>query len=201
MKPLFAGIKSRPLYTGVAIDHAASHHIWAVEGGGVSKLRAILTGDATHLLAASTILVTGDQAAATCEFYHQKQADSCHHMQTVQNLVTRLAVMLSTARMGLRLYVLGSEDFIGQVAATAQRQGIDFDDMRTEQCGSLARLVQCVHCKGMIDHVTTNIVPCPHCGIQLFVRDHYSRRLGAFQGVAVNAEDPSAIPTIEEIYK
>jgi DNA-directed RNA polymerase subunit RPC12/RpoP len=54
--------------------------------------------------------------------------------------------------------------------------------------------VQCVHCKGITENVTTQPVTCAHCGLLLFVRDHYSRRLAAFQGVCINAEDPSEVP-------
>ena len=42
---------------------------------------------------------------------------------------------------------------------------------------------------------------CSHCGLTLLVRDHYSRRLGAFQGVCINAEGPAEIPPVEELYK
>jgi len=33
------------------------------------------------------------------------------------------------------------------------------------------------------------------------VRDHYSRRLAAFQGVCIDAEDPGNVPTSVELYK
>jgi hypothetical protein len=34
----------------------------------------------------------------------------------------------------------------------------------------------------------------------LFVRDHFSRRLGAYMGLMVDAESPGELPEIEEIY-
>jgi dimethylamine monooxygenase subunit C len=37
--------------------------------------------------------------------------------------------------------------------------------------------------------------------LNLFVRDHYSRRLGAFQGVCVDAEVPGDVPAVEDLYK
>ena len=79
--------------------------------------------------------------------------------------------------------------------------GIRHQSIRTEHRGSLARRVQCVHCKGLTEPVTTNIVACAHCGLHLLVRDHYSRRMGAFQGVNVDAEAPGQVPTIEEVFK
>ena len=54
--------------------------------------------------------------------------------------------------------------------------------------------MQCVHCKGITEDVTTDPFQCAHCGLHLFVRDHYSRRMAAFQGVRVDAEDPGNVP-------
>jgi dimethylamine monooxygenase subunit C len=54
--------------------------------------------------------------------------------------------------------------------------------------------VQCVHCKGVTEDVATDPFQCSHCGLHLFVRDHYSRRLAAFQGVNIDAEDPGLVP-------
>ena len=42
---------------------------------------------------------------------------------------------------------------------------------------------------------------CSHCGLLLLVRDHYSRRIAAFQGVCINAEDQSEVPPMEEMFK
>ena len=54
--------------------------------------------------------------------------------------------------------------------------------------------MQCVHCKGITENVATYPFQCSHCGLWLFVRDHYSRRLAAFQGVNIDAEDKGEIP-------
>jgi DNA-directed RNA polymerase subunit RPC12/RpoP len=63
------------------------------------------------------------------------------------------------------------------------------------------RRVQCVHCKGFTENVTTNPVKCTHCSLTLMVRDHYSRRLAAFQGVCVDAEVPGEVPEMEALYQ
>ena len=69
-----------------------------------------------------------------------------------------------------------------------------------EQRGSLVRRMQCVHCKGISENVTTQPSQCAHCGLWLLVRDHYSRRLGAFQGVCIHAEEPANIPPAVETF-
>ncbi len=55
-------------------------------------------------------------------------------------------------------------------------------------------------CKGFTENVTTSPVRCSHCGLNFCVRDHYSRRLGAFQGVCIDAEVPGEAPAPEEIF-
>ena len=45
-----------------------------------------------------------------------------------------------------------------------------------------------------MDEVVATPVACSHCGVKLTVRDHYSRRLGAFMGVCVDAEAPGVLP-------
>jgi hypothetical protein len=100
--------------------------------------------------------------------------------------------------MGTRLYVAGTEGFIGQALQVAMELGVDPASVLTEHCGSLARRVQCVHCKGITENVTANPVSCSRCGLALFVRDHYSRRIGAFQGVNIDAEAPGTAPAPEE---
>ncbi|NBW26193.1 MAG: hypothetical protein EBR89_12560, partial [Betaproteobacteria bacterium] len=70
----------------------------------------------------------------------------------------------------------------------------------TEQRGSLVRRMQCVHCKGISENVTTQPAQCAHCGLWLLVRDHYSRRIGAFQGVCIHAEEPGNIPPAVETF-
>jgi hypothetical protein len=79
----------------------------------------------------------------------------------------------------------------------ALEEGIDFGSIVTEHRGSEARRVQCVHCKGITDNVTTQPFICSHCGLTLLVRDHYSRRLAAFQGVCIDAEEPGSAPPPE----
>ena len=102
--------------------------------------------------------------------------------------------------MGTRLYLAGTEGLIGQAMRVATEAGMDHGAIETEHRGSLARRVQCVHCKGITEAVTTQPVTCAHCGLTLLVRDHYSRRIAAFQGVCIDAEEPGVVPPTEDLY-
>jgi dimethylamine monooxygenase subunit C len=119
---------------------------------------------------------------------------------TIPVLLNRLHQNLVNAKMGTRFYIAGTEGFIGQAMKVGLDLGIDFASMRTEHQGSLARRVQCVHCKGITDDVKTSPYTCTHCGLALLVRDHYSRRLAAFQGVCIDAEEPGTAPAPEVMF-
>ena len=96
---------------------------------------------------------------------------------------------------GHRLYVSGTEGFIGQMVQLALAHHIDHHSIVTEHRGSLARRVQCVHCKGITEERhDQHREAVPHCGLKLLVRDHYSRRLGASWVCAVDAEEPGTAP-------
>ena len=92
------------------------------------------------------------------------------------------------------------EGFIGQAMLVALDYGMDHPSIITEHRGSLARRGQSGHCKGITDDVTTSPFACSHCGLTLLVRDHYSRRLAAFQGVNIDAEEPGSAPQPKELF-
>jgi hypothetical protein len=113
---------------------------------------------------------------------------------TYEAAVPRLRRVLAGAHMGLQVYLAGTEGLMGQAMLEATQAGIPHSAIQTEHRGSTARRVQCVHCKGITEDVTHDPFQCAHCGLHLFVRDHYSRRIAAFQGVRIDAEDPGNIP-------
>ena len=114
--------------------------------------------------------------------------------------VQRLRHTLANAHQGLQVYLAGTEGLMGQAQNEAMQAGIPHGAIQTEHCASIARRMQCVHCKGITEDVMTDPFVCSHCGLNLFVRDHYSRRLAAYQGVCIDAEDPGNVPEPKELY-
>lgn len=114
--------------------------------------------------------------------------------------VSRLRKALADAHMGLQIYLAGTEGLMGQAMNEAMKAGYPASAIQTEHRGSVARRVQCVHCKGITEDVMTDPFVCAHCGLNLFVRDHYSRRMAAFQGVCIDAEDPGQVPPSKGLY-
>jgi predicted RNA-binding Zn-ribbon protein involved in translation (DUF1610 family) len=196
---LVQGIKSRPVYTGLTIDQNAHRHLFALEGEGPLALLEQLERSGGRLPANATILYAANGSAHAAAL-SMLRPDDFWAAPSVPVLLNRLTEEISNAKMGTRFYIAGTEGFIGQAVQLGLEQGIDHASMRTEHRGSLARRVQCVHCKGFTDNVKTSPFSCSHCGLSLLVRDHYSRRLAAFQGVNIDAEAPGTAPPPKEIF-
>lgn len=191
-----ATIRSRPVYSGLHPVLTARRNLVAVEGAGRDAAARLLAG-APEAFAARTHLLCTKPAV------EEPRLAAAHRLEAFggpDELLDALGRLLVRATMGTRLYAAGSEGFVGRVIRTGVEHGIDHRSVLTEHAGSLARRVQCVHCKHVGEQVTVSHFECEGCGRLLFVRDHYSRRLAAFQGVCVNAEDPTERPVPEVAY-
>jgi predicted RNA-binding Zn-ribbon protein involved in translation (DUF1610 family) len=192
-------IRSRPTYPGLRPLVAARRTLVAVEGTGAAAVLRLLSeappGFADRTEAVLTAVTPEHEAGLRAAGV---RVHACADVDAVLGTLDRL---LSGARMGTRLQVAGGEGFVGRVVRLGIDHCIDPRSVLTEHAGTLARRVQCVHCKMFAESVTTSLHECQGCGNLLVVRDHYSRRLAAFQGVCVNAEDPSQRPEPEEVYR
>jgi hypothetical protein len=194
-------IKSRPVY-GRLTPAPGKRHVFVADGdGALAIIDMAKAAPAGFFERANVIYVPSDGAGPGYgEHLHALGPDAFHQGPSIAAILPRVAQTLANARMGTRLYLAGSEGLIGQVMRLALEAGIDHASIETEHRGSLARRVQCVHCKGITEGVTTQPAVCGHCGLTLLVRDHYSRRIAAFQGVCIDAEEPGVIPPTEEIF-
>lgn len=197
-----SAIKSRPIYKGLHINAHARRHLFALEGEGALALMGQAESQGAQFLAKAEVLYVahGSQPRAHEGSLQKLAPRTFWQAPTIPTLLTRVRATLSTATMGTQLYIAGTEGFIGQVMQVALELGIDPNSIATEHRGSLARRVQCVHCKGITENVTASPCTCSHCGLALLVRDHYSRRIGAFQGVNIDAEAPGTAPSPQELF-
>jgi len=197
-------IRSRPVY-GLLQPRAGTAHLCVADGEGAGAIRDLFAkagADAPAMLAkAHIIYVPG--ANGTDEFASLEAlgAAQCHRSPSFWAAESRLRKVLADAHMGLQVYLAGTETLMGLAQRDVIEAGLPHDAVQTEHRGSLARRVQCVHCKGITENVTTDPFVCSHCGLNLFVRDHYSRRLAAFQGVNIDAEEPGNVPPAVERFK
>jgi len=191
-------IPSRPRYGGLS-PLTGNQHLLVADGAGGQAIVDMSRQVAPDWFAGAHIIyVVGDASPAFAGMPQKLQAlqvRQWHESPTIASALPRIAKVLADAHMGMRLYLAGTEGLIGQVMQLALNSGMEHSSISTEHRGTLARRLQCVHCKGITEDVTTQPAQCAHCGLWLLVRDHYSRRIGAFQGVCIHAEEPLNIPT------
>ncbi|MBI1692119.1 hypothetical protein D9Y22_25975 [Methylorubrum sp. DB1722] len=191
---------SRPTCGRLALDPRARTHLVAAEDEGVGAILDIFTGASDARSRAILLYAeTGDRGAPRSDSLVGLGWAAFHPAASRSALLADLDGVLDAATMGTRLYAAGSESFVGAVIARAAGFGVVPQSVIAEKRGSLARRVQCVHCKHVAEAVTVSPYRCPGCGQSLLVRDHFSRRLSAFQGVRIDAEMPGDIPPAQEL--
>ncbi len=189
-------IKSRPVW-GTFEERKGSAFLFIADAEGADAIIDIATPD---LMAKAHIIFINRgtdyaeklRALAPAQFYEGPSYDAA---------LSRIKRVLSDAKMGIQVYLSGTESLMGQAANEATLAGVPLASIQTEHRGSTARRMQCVHCKGFTEDVETDPFQCSHCGLNLFVRDHYSRRLAAYQAVCIDAEDPGNVPPSKGIYE
>lgn len=193
-------ILSRPTYGTLNPVSSASGQLMIADAeGGEALLDLVKQAPQGFLDNAEICYVPG--AADHTKALEALGAARFYTGSSVAAIQSRLMRNFERLHMGTQIYMAGSESLMGVSMKTAMDAGIDFEAIQTEHRGTLARRMQCVHCKGITEDVTTQPAECAHCGLLLLVRDHYSRRYAAFQGVNINAEDPTDIPEKEEVFK
>ena len=207
---LVTGIKSKPVYAPLQADLRGRHHLMlGMDAGAAPLLRVIAemhAASAQSMKNTRVLFVPGTRAmleAGATSAVEQFEAAAVGDVQTFAGtaaLLERFRAVLGQSLMGTRLYVAGPESFMGLVMKIALEFNLNKDEIRAEECGTLARRVYCIHCRATTENVRTNIVRCVGCDSWLLVRDHYSRRLAAYMGVMVDAEAPGELPPLKEVF-
>jgi dimethylamine monooxygenase subunit C len=219
---LVTGIKSKPVYAPLQADTRGRYHLMLGMGVGAAPLlrviaemrsaaeqalkntRVLFVPDAGHGAAeagrAGAVVQPTGGAALEVEQFRAAAVGDVRAFAGTPALLEHFRTTLGQSLMGTRLYVAGPESFIGLVMKIALEFNLNKDEIRAEECGSLARRVYCIHCRATTESVRTNIVQCIGCRRWLLVRDHYSRRLAAYMGVMVDAEAPGELPQLVEVF-
>jgi hypothetical protein len=202
---LITGIRSKPVYAPLQPDLGGRYHVMVGHGVGAAPLARLLAdfGKAAPEALARTrawYVTDASVAAGGADAFRGMPLAELRSFDRIDALLTDLTAAMDQALMGTRLYVAGPESFMGLVMSIAYRFNLAQDEVRAEECGTLARRVHCIHCRGTIENVRTNIVECTGCHRWLVVRDHYSRRLAAYMGVMVDAEAPGERPEVKEVF-
>ncbi len=194
-------IPSRPVY-GELSPRAGRAHLVVADGEGGEAVAEMLARAPVGMAATMHIIyVPGANGTDMTEGLAKLGVAQFHRSPTLAAALPRLRRVLIDAHMGMHVYLAGTEGLIGQALREVLEAGLPHSAVQTEHRGSTVRRVQCVHCKGVTDDVRTDPFRCGHCGLHLFVRDHYSRRIAAFQGVNIDAEDPGRVPPAVERFR
>lgn len=189
-------IISRPVW-GTLEPRAGKHHLMIADAEGAEAILDVATPElmaGAHIIFISKRTAFGDQLRAL-------NPSQYYEGPTYEASASRIQRVLQDAKMSTQVYLSGTESLMGQAMRQCTNAGIPHTAIQTEHRGSTARRMQCVHCKGFTEDVAIDPFVCSHCGLNLFVRDHYSRRHAAYQGVCIDAEDPGNVPASEGIYK
>ena len=196
-----SSILSRPVYGTLTPRKGNSHLIIADAEGAEAILDMAIPVPGDFFAAAHIIYIPGKTGKDFISSLENLKAKQFYLGPSYDASLPRLRRVLADAHMGLQIYLAGTEGLIGQAVREVTDAGMPHSAIQTEHRGSTARRMQCVHCKGITENVTRDPFVCSHCGLNLFVRDHYSRRMAAFQGVCVDAEDLGNIPQAVERFK
>ena len=196
LTPVTPTIRSRPVYAPLE-PRPGQLHLMVADGEGADALIDLL-GKANNrseiLSSAHVIYAPGPNGTDRSDALQALGLRQFFRAPTIPALLPRLIRVLADAHMGTQFYLAGTEGLIGQAEREIMATGFPMGAIQKEHRGSTLRRVQCVHCKGITENVATDPFKCSHCGLNLFVRDHYSRRIAAFQGVNIDAEDPGLVP-------
>jgi predicted RNA-binding Zn-ribbon protein involved in translation (DUF1610 family) len=189
-------IRSRPVYGTLELRAGAAHLLIADAHGAEAILDV-----ATPVMMAKAHIIYIPKGEPLEDKLRALKPAQFYVGPTYSAAESRIHKAFADAKMGLQVYLSGTEGLMGQAQHAAMQAGIPHTAIQTEHRGSTARRMQCVHCKGITEDVEVDPFQCAHCGLHLFVRDHYSRRLAAYQGVCIDAEDPGNLPAPKGLYE
>ncbi len=192
-------IKTKPEYDSLAWNQKAIRHVVISEGKGAVAVVKLF--QQVRPLTPIDLLCVDDSDS---KIYHgiieKLLPTGIDKHESQQSVLTALTEKLPEYYMGTQFYVTGREAFIWAVVDVLKQVGVQDKNVMKEVSGTLARSVYCVHCKTVNYNVKQNIHTCTSCGLTLIVRDHFSRRMGAYMGFMVDAEEPGNIPESDEVY-
>ena len=102
---------------------------------------------------------------------------------------------LQAKKAGIHSVVIGSESFIWMTHQCLQTFGCLKEEMTlilNIKAGQ-KRNVYCVHCGHQQQTEEQEFCTCEHCQVHLYIRTHFSQRLGAYMGVCANAHEPMGV--------
>lgn len=187
MQPI-PSIKSRPVYEPIDIDDSVQEHVFIAQTGAAADIKALFAQCSSHH---KSCWIVGDDTAPATDGAKPVAVDA--QKSTFSELFSQLPVSCN-------LYVAGmTEGFLWDIHNLAIAAGLAAEQVKKLPPKTTQRRLFCTHCYTLTEGVTYSPYECPGCHRLLLVRDHFSKRHGAYVGVQINAEDPDDIPPKEEL--
>lgn len=194
-------MKSRPEYGTFALRSDRTHHILISHAQGAMAVKRVLDGTVWSGLSIRAIHSGGTDD----ELFYDGLLEGYHGLNiekfdSTKGLLVAVERCTGDSKAGTHCYLAGPEVFLWECYRKLRELGLPKECVSMELIGSKARRVTCVHCKWMNDRVTRSPHQCGGCGQWLLVRDHFSRLMGAYVGVRIDAEDPGSVPEQMEVF-
>ncbi len=93
-----------------------------------------------------------------------------------------LTLWFNQQKMGTYLYLSGRWEMTDEVKKLAIKLGFSEQEMQINVWGASKKNLLCCKCHGINEIDDLVQITCLHCGLELSVSDHYSRRLDAYLG-------------------
>jgi hypothetical protein len=132
------------------------------------------------------------QSAAACGSFVGELEQPLVLNEENADFTARLRQVLDSATVGIHLYIMGDEAFIWRIHGDARNAGLEDDEIDITRSIAGPRLVYCVHCGLTQACGPEPMLTCVGCEVGLEVREHFSKRLGAYLGVCTNPDQPYA---------
>ncbi|VVP86298.1 hypothetical protein PS918_02811 [Pseudomonas fluorescens] len=145
-----------------------------------------------HPREAATRHIVALQSAAACASFVGELDQPLVLNQQNADFSARLDQALASATIGTHLYIMGDEAFIWRIHGQARNAGLEEDEIDITRSVVGQRQVYCVHCGLTQAAAAQPTHTCIGCDVGLEVREHFSRRLGAYLGVCTNPDQPYA---------
>lgn len=85
-------------------------------------------------------------------------------------------------KMGAYLYISGTWEFVKKLESLAMEAGFSDHEMQTAVTGPAPKQLVCSSCHELNEADQSASITCKHCGQELEISNHYSRRLDAYLG-------------------
>jgi hypothetical protein len=178
---------NRPSYPPVILNNKSAHHLFI--------------GEESQSIAFQMLYSSVEDAKKTLLLVSESDTRIDHETSVIthSDLTAMLTALLAERPLSTTIYLLGCEAFIWDVHSVALQAGMVAEQIKMFAPVSSQRRLFCTHCHSITEGVTHSPAVCHGCQRNLLVRDHFSRRLSAYVGLQIDAEDPADLLLPQEL--